>query len=66
MEGRGASDSASTEGAVVADAEGKPKSDAVPIHEIVRMISRLVGLFLAWVVEERRSALRPENSEYGS
>jgi len=64
--GRGASDSASTDGAVVADAEGKPKSHAVPIHEFVRMISRLVSLFLAWVVGERRSALRPENSDYGS
>jgi len=66
MEGRGASDSASTDEAVVADAEGKPKSHAVPIHEFVRMISRLVGLFLAWVVGERRSALRPENSVYES
>jgi len=47
------SDSASTVGAVVADAEGKPKSDAVPIHEFVRMISRLMGLFFAWVVGER-------------
>ena len=64
--GRGASDSASTDGAVVADAEGKPKSHAVPIHEFVRMISRFVGLFLAWVVGGRRSALRPENSDYGS
>ena len=50
----------------MANAKGKPKAHAVPIHEFVRMISQLVGLFIAWVVGERRSALTPENSDYGS
>ena len=48
------------------DAAGKPQSHAMLNHELVLIISQLVGLFLASEVGGRLTSLRPENSIYVS